>query len=96
MNESVYYIYIITNKTNTTLYTGITSNLFSRIMEHREGIPGSFSKRYQLWKLVYYEVHPDKVSAINREKQIKAGSRQKKLDLINTMNPDWEDLLEEW
>ena len=60
------------------------------------GLAGSFSKRYKLIKLVYFEVYPDRISAVDREKQIKAGSREKKLELIRSFNPDWGDLLERW
>jgi putative endonuclease len=93
MAQILYFVYIITNKNHTTLYTGITNNLIRRIYEHKQGIGSTFSRRYKLRKLVYYEVHLDKRSAINREKQIKAGSRNKKLDLINSLNPDWDDLI---
>ena len=89
-----YFVYIITNKNNTTLYTGMTKNLLRRVMEHKTGLGGSFSKRYKLSKLVYFEVYPERISAVDREKQIKAGSREKKLELIQSLNPGWEDLLE--
>ena len=74
------------------LYTGITSDLIKRIYQHKNKIIKGFSKRYNLEKLVYFEAFGDPESAIRREKQIKAGPRQKKLDLINRMNPDWNDL----
>ena len=90
-----YYIYIMTNKHNTVLYTGMTNNLKRRAYEHRTGQGGGFTSRYNATKLVYYEVFADALSAIAREKQIKAGSRQKKLDLVNEMNPEWKDLYEE-
>jgi putative endonuclease len=86
-------VYIITNKHHTTLYTGVTSDLFSRIVEHKEkSDPKSFSARYNLNKLVYYQRFVSIEEAIEREKQIKGGSRQKKIDLINRMNPAWRDL----
>lgn len=89
------FVYIMTNKWNTTLYTGVTSNLPQRVMEHKVvRYPQSFNARYRLHKLVYWEAFQDIGEAIGREKQIKAGSRQKKLDLINAMNPEWEDLYE--
>jgi len=89
-------IYIMTNKTHTTLYTGVTSNLKQRILEHKTNFyPGSFTARYKLHKLVYYEGFPLIGEAIAREKQIKAGSRKKKEALINKMNPEWKDLYEE-
>ena len=86
-------VYIMTNKHHTTLYIGVTSNLLSRISEHREGVyPKSFTARYNLHKLVYYESFSTIMEAIDREKQLKGGSRQKKIDLINAMNPTWKDL----
>jgi putative endonuclease len=77
------------------LYTGVTNNLMRRVMEHKEG-KGIFTKRYNVTKLVYFECGDDVNMAIYREKQIKAGSRQKKLDLINEMNPEWKDLFEDF
>jgi putative endonuclease len=82
----------MTNKYHTVLYTGVTNNLKRRAYEHRTGQGGNFTSRYNVTKLVYYQTTPDVNSAIAREKQIKAGSRQKKLDLINEMNPGWKDL----
>jgi putative endonuclease len=87
-----YYVYIMTNKGNRVLYTGVTSNLGKRTYEHKEKLVSGFTKRYNLTKLVYYEIFDDVGSAISREKQIKAGSRQKKVDLINGMNSEWRDL----
>ena len=87
-----YYIYIITNQYNTVLYTGVTNNLIKRIYEHKEKLIAGFTKKYNVNKLVYYEIFIDINSAITREKQIKAGSRQKKIDLVNSMNPQWCDL----
>ena len=85
-------VYIITNKRNGTLYTGVTSNLLRRIYEHREGLVDGFTKKYGCKILVFYEMHADMPSAIRREKQIKDGSRSNKLKLIEGMNPEWEDL----
>jgi len=90
------YTYIITNKNNTTLYTGVTSDLNNRIYQHKNHLIEGFSKKYNLEKLVYYEIFNDIRDAINREKQIKAGSRKKKEQLINSINPDWNDLSEGW
>jgi len=90
-----YYIYILTNEKNTVLYTGVTNDLFRRIDEHRDGSGGVFTRRYGLKKLVYFEQTESIDTAITREKQIKAGSRQKKIDLIQSLNPDWADLSEE-
>ena len=90
------FIYIITNKNNTTLYIGVTSNLPSRIIEHIEKrYQNSFSARYNLNKLVYYEHFQMIGDAIAREKQLKAGNRATKENLINSLNPDWNDLYEE-
>lgn len=89
------FTYIVTNKNQTTLYIGVTSNLPQRILEHKQKkFQNSFSARYNLNKLVYYEAFQEIGDAIGREKQLKAGSRQKKLDLINVLNPEWEDLYE--
>jgi putative endonuclease len=90
------FIYIITNKNNTTLYVGVTSNLPERILAHIEKrYEGSFSARYNLNKLVYYEQFLLIGDAIGREKQIKAGSRTKKIALITGLNPEWLDLYED-
>ncbi len=86
------YIYILTNKNNTTLYTGVTSNLSKRIYEHKNHLVDGFTKKYNLEKLVYYEIHQTILEAIKREKQIKSGSRKKKISLINSINPEWKDL----
>jgi len=90
-----YYTYIMTNKGNTVLYTGVTSDLKRRVYEHKEKQVDGFTKKYNITKLVYYEVFEDIESAISREKQIKAGSRQKKVELIDSMNKEWRDLYEE-
>ena len=87
------YVYIATNKHNTVLYTGVTSSLKDRVYKHKtKKYPNSFSAAYNIDKLVYFEKHNSMLSAIKREKQLKAGSRQKKIDLINELNPDWYDL----
>jgi len=90
-----YYVYIMTNKRNTVLYTGVTNDLSKRVYQHREKLFYGFTMKYGITKLVYYEIFEDSENAIMREKQIKAGSRQKKIDLINTMNTDWLDLYEQ-
>ena len=90
--EKLYYVYILTNERHTVLYTGVTSDLRARLYQHREKLLPGFTKRYNVWKLVYYEVGTDAAGAIAREKQIKAGSREKKLALINSLNPQWRDL----
>jgi putative endonuclease len=87
------YVYILTNRTHTVLYTGVTSNLEQRMEQHlssREA--NSFTSRYRVKKLVYVEEFNTIIEAITREKQIKAGSRRKKLELIESINPDWQDL----
>ncbi len=90
------YTYIMTNKNNTTLYIGVTSSLRSRIYEHKEKkYPNSFTARYNLSKLVYYEKYNTIEEAISREKQLKAGSRKNKINLIQKLNPFWHDLYEE-
>jgi predicted GIY-YIG superfamily endonuclease len=88
-------IYIMANKRNGTLYTGVTSNLGQRVWQHREGVAEGFTKRYGCKLLVWYESAETMDAAISREKQIKGGSRAKKLALIEGMNPDWRDLFEE-
>jgi putative endonuclease len=90
-----YCVYIMTNVHNTVLYTGVTNNLLRRVYEHRTGNGGVFTKKYKAYKLVYYEIGDDSYNAIAREKQIKAGSRQKKIDLINSLNPEWKDLYDD-
>jgi len=89
------YVYIMTNKNNTVLYTGVTSDLQRRVWQHREKLVEGFTERYQVAKLVYYEACPDMLSAIAREKQLKGGSRQKKVDLINGLNSEWRDLYDD-
>ena len=87
-----YCVYIMTNRHNTVLYTGVTNDLKKRAWQHREKLVEGFTKRYNVTKLIYYEVSSDVQAAIAREKQIKAGSRQKKIDLVNSMNREWRDL----
>ena len=86
------YVYILFNKRNGTLYTGVTSDIVKRVYEHKNKLVDGFSKKYEIDKLGYYEIYDDIKQAIEREKQIKGGSRKKKLDLIEKINPDWEDL----
>jgi len=87
-------VYIMTNRKDGVLYTGVTSNLIGRVYQHREKRSG-FSARYRCDKLVWFEMHGDMYSAISREKQIKAGSRARKIALIETANPEWRDLYAE-
>ncbi|MCP4458777.1 MAG: GIY-YIG nuclease family protein [Cytophagales bacterium] len=89
-------VYILTNKNHTTLYVGVTSDLYVRIIEYRERISSkSFTARYNVMKLVFFETFHSIEEAIAREKQFKGGSRQKKIDAINEVNPEWEDLFTE-
>ena len=88
-------VYIMANKQNGTLYTGVTSDLPRRVWEHREGVGDRFTKRYGCQMLVWFEQHETMEPAILREKQIKAGSRRAKLALIEILNPTWRDLFEE-
>ena len=93
MNQ--YYVYILTNKSKT-LYTGITNDLQRRVFEHKQKIIHGFTSKYNIDKLVYFEISQDVNSAITREKQIKGWLRSKKVKLIESMNPAWQDLSNEW
>jgi putative endonuclease len=86
------YVYILTNSADKVLYVGVTSNIVKRIYEHKSKLVEGFSKKYDLTKLIYYEVANDMYSAMTREKQIKGLVRSKKIDLIQNMNPRWIDL----
>ena len=88
-----YYVYLLSNTTNSTLYTGVTNNLVKRVYEHKNKLdPSSFTAKYHIHKLVYYETTSDVYSAIEREKQIKSWSRSRKNQLVDSTNPRWEDL----
>ena len=93
--ERQYCVYIPTNSRNSVLYTGVTSDLKRRVWQHRETLVPGFTQRYNVFKLVFYEVTDDVNAAIAREKQIKAGTRQKKINLVELMNPEWRDLYED-
>ena len=82
----------MTNRGNAVVYTGVTNDLKRRVYEHKEKLVNGFTKRYNITKLVYYEVFENVENAIVREKQIKGGSRQKKIELINSLNKEWRDL----
>jgi len=84
----------MTNKNNTVLYTGVTSDLKKRVHQHKEKLSKGFTKKYNVSKLVYYEMFEDMENAISREKQIKGGSRLKKFNLIRPINPEFQDLYE--
>ena len=90
-----YFVYIMASRNNRVLYTGMTNNLKRRASEHRSGKGGVFTSKYKAVKLVYYEIAAAPSTAIRREKQIKAGSRWRKEELINGMNPTWKDLYPE-
>ena len=96
MSDREYCVYIMTNAHNTVLYTGVTNNLQRRVLEHKSGTGSEFTKKYNVTKLVYFESGDDVNIAIAREKQIKAGSRKKKIDLVEGINPKWEDLFDEY
>ena len=87
-----YYVYIMTNKANMVLYTGVTNDLKRRVYDHKEKLFDGFTKKYNVVKLVYYEVFKTIESAIKREKQIKRWRREWKTKLIERVNPEWEDL----
>lgn len=91
--ERQYYVYIATNKANTVLYTGVTNNLERRMFEHREKLIPGFTAKYNMSKLVYYEIFPRAEEAIAAEKKIKGWVRRKKIALIEGVNPKWDDLL---
>ena len=90
--QKQYYIYMLSNKNNTTLYVGVTNDLVRRVYEHKNKLCDGFTKKYNINKLVYYEVCENSLSAIEREKQIKSGSRKNKELLIKSMNVEWIDL----
>ncbi len=92
MGKNYYFVYIATNKTNSVIYTGVTNNLKRRIYEHRNKLVSGFSEKYNINKLVHFETFDNVENALQREKQIKAGSRKKKVELIKRANPDFKDL----
>ena len=90
-----YYTYIMTNQSNTTLYIGVTNNIECRALEHIEGFGAAFTSKYKINKLVYFERYTEVLDAIKREKQLKGWKREKKVMLINQMNPEWNNLMQE-
>lgn len=93
MEERSFYVYINTNKSNRVLYTGVTNNLLNRIFQHKtKEDKNSFTAKYNVDKLVYYEVYHDANGAITREKQIKNLVRRKKIEIVNKLNPEWKDI----
>jgi len=92
---SHYYVYIMNNKSRT-LYIGYTNDLFCRVMEHKQKTLAGFTSRYNINKLLYWETYENSQVALKREKQLKGWTRAKKIALIEVMNPDWQDLSEDW
>ena len=92
----MYYVYIMTNKYNSVVYTGMTNNLERRVYQHKNKLLEGFTKKYNADKLVYFEMTEDVKSAIEREKQINGWTREKKNSLIENVNPTWSDLSSEW
>jgi len=92
MKDKILCVYILANKRNGTVYTGVTSNLVKRVYEHKNDIVKGFTEKYKVHSLVYYEIDNSMIGTLEREKQIKAGSRKKKLLLIESVNPEWKDL----
>jgi len=90
-----YYIYLLTNKHNNVLYTGVTNDLIRRVYEHKNKVQKGFTEKYNVDRLVYYEMYNDISDAITREKQIKGWTRKKKNELISQFNPKWKDLYED-
>jgi putative endonuclease len=90
--ETAYCVYIMTNSRRNVLYTGYTSDLARRVQEHKDGVVKGFTQKYKCHILVYYEVTDDANAAMEREKQIKGGSRSKKIELIESIDPEWRDL----
>jgi len=95
MNDKQYFVYILTNKYNSILYVGVTNNLLKRVYEHKNKLVEGFTNKYNINKLVYYEILEDPYNAITREKQLKSLTREKKINLINSINKEWKDLYDE-
>ena len=91
-----YYVYMLTNWNNTVLYIGITNNLERRLYEHKNKLVKGFTGKYNVHKLVYYEMTTDVYSALSREKELKKWRREKKNDLVERMNAEWKDLSQDW
>lgn len=91
-----YFVYLLTNQNNKVMYVGVTSNLQRRIYEHKQKQIKGFTQKYNVSRLVYFEETSDVTAAIEREKQIKKWRREKKNDLVNTINPEWKDLSDGW
>lgn len=95
MGNRQYFVYILATYRNGTLYVGVTNDILRRVWEHKNNVVKGFTSRYNIHRLVYCEIFEDIYEAISMEKQIKGGSRQKKLNLINKFNPQWKDLYDE-
>jgi len=95
MGEKQYYIYLLTNKTNSVLYCGVTNDIKRRVYEHKKKLVDGFTNKYNVDKLVYYEICGNSIEAIKREKQIKGWRRDKKDKLISGFNPEWKDLYDD-
>jgi putative endonuclease len=95
MQEKQFYIYVLTNKEYGVFYIGFTSNLITRIHEHKNELAGGFTKQFNLKKLIYYEIYQDPETVIKREKRLKRWPREWKIEAINKFNPDWKDLYDE-
>ncbi len=91
-----YYVYILTNKSNQVMYIGVTNDLYRRLYEHKNGLVEGFTKKYRVHKLVYFEQTNDIYSALAREKELKGWRRARKNALVETLNPQWSDLSEQW
>ena len=96
VKDHSYFVYILANKYNSVIYTGVTNDLERRMLEHKSKFNSGFTAKYNCNKLLYYECYQWVHDAIAREKQIKAGSRQRKIDLINSCNPSWDDFSMDW
>lgn len=96
MREYTFYVYILTNWNNTVMYVGMTNNIERRMFEHKNKLTDGFTKKYNLTKLVYFEQGTDVHAALEREKEIKKWRREKKNELVMSMNPEWKDLSLEW
>jgi putative endonuclease len=95
MNDRHYYVYILSNKYHTVYYIGVTNNIVKRVFEHKHKLADSFTKKYNISELLYFEDYSDIKEALNREKQIKDYRRSKKLSLIEKLNPGYKDLYDE-
>ena len=94
--EKDFYVYVVVNRYNNVMYIGVTNNLVRRMYEHKAGLVDGFTKRYNINKLVYFEETGDVMAAISREKEIKKWRRERKNTLIESGNPEWKDLCDEW